>query len=187
MLADSQIKYYLHTRQIVIDPLEVEDIQPASVDLHLGTGFRMFDDTEVHEIDPYRTYHNGEPCPKIPEMLATDSTMPLRLGPQQFVLGHTAERVVVSPKLLGRLEGKSSLGRLGLAVHITAGFVDPGWEGHLTLEIVNLSPHMWVLRPGQPIAQIAFDRMVGTVERPYGRAGNHYQRSHGVVPVRYDT
>jgi dCTP deaminase len=184
VLADSQIKYEILKGRISIDPLDYDDIQPASVDLHLGTHFRMFDDRdyELHyEIDPYLTTPNGISIPSVPKMIETHSQGPLRLRPGQFVLGHTIEHVKVSPTILGRLEGKSSLGRLGLAVHITAGFFDPGWDGIPTLEIVNFSPFPWVLRPGQPICQMAFDHMNGTVERPYGTANNHYQGSKGVV------
>lgn len=186
MLTNSQIKHELFKKRLIIDPLDPNDIQPASVDLHLGTAFRMFDDREVQEIDPYRLNGMGFPVPSVPDMLVTDSKRGLRLAPGHFVLGHTLERIKLSEGLLGRLEGKSSLGRLGLAVHITAGFFDPGWDGQATLELYNFSPHVWVLRPGMPICQMAFDHLIGIVDRPYGQAGNHYQGSEGVIAARIE-
>src|SRR5207249_9091798 len=107
------------------------------------------------------------------------------LHPGEFVLGSTLERVVLPDDLVARLEGKSSLGRLGLLIHSTAGYVDPGWNGYLTLELSNVANLPITLYPGMRIGQISFFRLTSPAEAPYGKAGNKYQGQRGPTPSRF--
>lgn len=165
VLSDRTIKELLASGRIVIDPLDPEDIQPSSVDLHLGERFLVFHNSRYPYIDPNREQEG------LMGMVSATAGDPFVLHPGEFVLGTTVERVILPDDLVARLEGKSSLGRLGLLIHSTAGYVDPGWDGALTLELSNVANLPIVLTPGMPIGQISFTRMTTPVDRPYGSEG----------------
>lgn len=165
VLSDKTIKEELSRGRIIIDPLDPNCIQPSSVDLHLDRKFRVFRNSRLPYIDVR--------CPTedLTEMLSIDDDRPFILHPGEFALGSTLERVVLPDDVVARLEGKSSLGRLGLLIHSTAGFIDPGWDGHLTLELSNVANLPITLYHGMKIGQISFLRMTTPVERPYGSVG----------------
>jgi dCTP deaminase len=180
VLSDRSIKDEVALGRIVIDPLDPRDIQPASVDVHLGDGFRVFRNSRYPFIDP------SIDQPDLTELITATKSDPFVLHPGEFVLGSTRECVTLPDDILGKLEGKSTLGRIGLLIHSTAGYVDPGWYGHLTLELSNVANLPILLSPGMKIGQISFERMSTPVERPYGSAelGSHYQGQHGPTPAR---
>jgi dCTP deaminase len=165
VLSDRTIKELLASGRIVIDPCDPEDIQPSSVDLHLGPRFQVFRNSRYPYIDP-QVEQLG-----LMDLVEASVGEPFVLHPGEFVLGATVERVVLPNDVVARLEGKSSLGRLGLLIHSTAGYVDPGWEGTLTLELSNVANLPIVLTPGMAIGQISFMRMTTPVDRPYGSPG----------------
>lgn len=180
VLSDVDIKKAVADRAIKIDPLDAKDIQPASVDVHLGHDFRVFK-TSVHRfIDPERPEND------LTEAVVVEQGEEFILHPGQFALGTTAETISLPVDILGKLEGKSTLGRLGLMIHSTAGYVDPGWTGELTLELSNVSNLPILLRPGMRIGQLSFETMTSAVERPYGSAelGSHYQGQVGATPSK---
>jgi len=180
VLSDRTIKEQLLAGRIRIDPLDPDDIQPSSVDLHLGESFRVFRNSRYPYIDPSREQKG------LMEPVAASSEEPFVLHPGEFVLGTTIERIVLPDNIVGRLEGKSSLGRLGLLIHSTAGYVDPGWDGRLTLELSNVANLPIVLMPGMPIGQISFSQMTTAVDRPYGTPGlgSKYQGQADTVPSK---
>jgi dCTP deaminase len=157
-------------------------VQPASVDLKLGTSFRVFHNHRIQVIDL------AAPPQGLTEPVEVDTDEPFVIHPNEFVLGRTEEHVEMPDDLVARIEGKSSLGRLGLIVHATAGFVDPGFAGTLTLEITNFNSVPIVLRPGLPIAQLSFMTLDRAAERPYGHPdlGSHYQRQVDATESRYE-
>lgn len=165
----------------MIDPLDPADIQPSSVDLSLDCYFRVFRNYTMTVID---VKTDQEELTELVEIPDGDAFV---LHPGEFVLGSTKERVSLPDDLVGRLEGKSSLGRLGLLIHSTAGFVDAGWDGHLTLELSNVANLPIKLYPGMKIGQISFLRMTTSAEDPYGssRVGSKYQGQRGPTPSRY--
>ncbi len=177
VLSDRDIKSEIEEGRIVIDPLVDQDIQPASVDVRLGNNFRIFRNSSHAFIDPM------VPQPDLTEEVRVEADGAFILHPGQFALGTTLERIVLPDDILGKLEGKSTLGRLGLMIHSTAGYVDPGWEGELTLELSNVATLPIMLRPGMRIGQLSFERMSSPVERPYGSAslGSHYQGQTGAT------
>ena len=181
ILSDRSIREELTAGRIVIDPLDPRCIQPSSVDLHLDRFFRVFLNHTMRVID---VKEDQEELTELVEIKPDDAFI---LHPGEFVLGSTHERVILPGDLVGRLEGKSSLGRLGLLIHSTAGFVDPGFEGHLTLELSNVANLPITLYPGMKIGQISFLRMTTPAEQPYGtRAiGSKYQGQRGPTPSRY--
>ncbi len=157
ILSDHDIKKALEDERIAITELDANDIQPCSVDLHLGDSFMAGDERfETEEVT---------------------------LEPGAFILATTKEVVSLSDDILGRLEGKSSIARLGLIIHTTAGFIDPGFNGEITLEIANLSNQDITINAGQPIAQICFEELSSPCERPYGSEGlgSHYQGQSGAT------
>lgn len=178
ILSDRSIKEELASGRIVITPLDEKDIQPASVDLRLGTDFRVFRNSRYPYIDP--TIHQEG----LTEAIIASEEEPFILHPGEFALGTTLERIQLPDDLLGRLDGKSTLGRVGLMIHSTAGYVDPGWDGHLTLELTNVSNLPVLLFPGMRIGQISFTQMTTAVDVPYGdpRLGSHYQGQVGATP-----
>lgn len=180
ILSDRTIKEQMLAGRIRIEPCDPDDIQPSSVDLHLGSKFRVFRNSRYPYIDPGR--HQAG----LTEMVEASAEEPFVLHPGEFVLGATVERVGLPDDIVARLEGKSSLGRLGLLIHSTAGYVDPGWEGTLTLELSNVANLPIVLTPGMPIGQISFFRMTSPVERPYGTPGlgSKYQGQIDPTPSR---
>jgi dCTP deaminase len=165
VLSDRDIRAELESGRVKIDPYDPADLQPSSVDLHLDRSFRVFRNNRYAFID-VRT-----PQPDLTEMLRVTDDEPFILHPGEFVLGQILEWVELPDDLVGRLEGKSSIGRLGLLIHSTAGYVDPGWKGKLTLELSNVANLPIALYFGMRIGQISFVRMSSPVERPYGSAG----------------
>src|SRR4051812_43181809 len=181
ILSDRSIREALDAGRIVIDPLGTNAVQPSSVDLRLDALFRLFRNHTMRVIDVRENQED------LTELVSVDPDDPLILHPGEFVLGSTAERVKLPDDLVGRLEGKSSLGRLGLLIHSTAGFVDAGWDGHLTLELSNVANLPITLYPGMKIGQISFLRMTTAADMPYGSAGvgSKYQGQRGPTPSRY--
>jgi dCTP deaminase len=171
VLSDRDIRAEIEAGRIVIDPYIPEAVQPSSVDLHLDRRFRVFRNSRYPYIDV------REPQPELTELLEISGDEPFILHPGEFVLGSTLERVGLPDDLVARLDGKSSLGRLGLLIHSTAGFVDPGWEGNLTLELSNVANLPITLYDGMKIGQISFQRLSSPVEVGYGdaRIGSKYR------------
>jgi dCTP deaminase len=181
ILSDKSIREALAAGRIVIDPLDEAAIQPSSVDLHVDRYFRVFRSHTERVIDVKKDQES------LTELVEINPEEPLILHPGEFVLGSTLERVVLGDDLVGRLEGKSGLGRLGLLIHSTAGFVDPGFAGHLTLELSNVASLPITVYPGMKIGQISFLLMTSPAERPYGSASlrSKYQNQRGPTPSRY--
>ena len=162
VLSDKSIREEVATGRIGIDPFSPDDVQPASVDLHLDDKVLVFRNSTAPFIDLRRD------IPELNEMVIIEDDEPFILHPGEFVLGNTLERIRLSDSIVARLEGKSSLGRIGLLIHSTAGFVDPGWDGHLTLELSNVSRLPLTLYKGMPIGQISFQYLSTPAENPYG-------------------
>src|SRR5215218_3461963 len=181
ILSDKTIRAELEAGGIVIEPLAEDAVQPSSVDLHVDRFFRVFRNDTTPFIDP------KEPQDDLTELVEVDEGKSFILHPGEFVLGSTRERVALGDDLVARLEGKSSLGRLGLLIHSTAGFVDAGWDGHLTLELSNVANLPIAIYPGMKIGQISFLRMSSPAEHPYGsdKTGSKYQGQRGPTPSRY--
>jgi dCTP deaminase len=171
VLSDRDIRAELASGRVVIRPYDAADLQPSSVDLHLDRSFRVFRNNRYPYIDVRQVQ------PDLTELLHVTDDEPFVLHPGEFVLGQTIEWVELPDDLVARLEGKSSLGRLGLLIHSTAGYVDPGWKGTLTLELSNVANLPIALYAGMRIGQISFFRMSSAVERPYGspELGSKYQ------------
>jgi dCTP deaminase len=171
VLSDRDLRAAIEAGEIAVEPFDVADVQPASIDLHLDRTFRVFHNNRYGFIDP------AADQPGLTELVTIAEGESFMLHPGEFVLGQTVERITVGNALLGRLDGKSSLGRLGLLIHSTAGYVDPGWVGNLTLELGNVARLPIALYPGMKIGQISFHRMSSPVERPYGSEalGSRYQ------------
>lgn len=180
ILSDLTIRQQLAAGRIVIDPLDEKNIQPSSVDLHIDNLFRVFRNDTTPFIDPKENQED------LTELVEVKDAGAFILHPGEFVLGSTLERVKLPDDLVARLEGKSSLGRLGLLIHSTAGFVDAGWDGHLTLELSNVANLPIALYPGMKIGQISFLQMTTAAQRPYGSAtvGSKYQGQRGPTPSR---
>ena len=181
ILSDKSIREEVATGRIVIDPLDETCIQPSSVDLHVDALFRVFRNDTTPYIDP------KEPQEDLTELVEVTDDQAFILHPGEFVLGSTSERVALPDDLVARLEGKSSLGRLGLLIHSTAGFVDAGWDGHLTLELSNVANLPIAIYPGMKIGQLSFLRMTSAADVPYGseQTGSKYQGQRGPTPSRY--
>jgi dCTP deaminase len=181
ILSDKSIREALVAGRIVIDPLDEAAIQPSSVDLRVDRYFRVFRSHTERVIDVKKNQES------LTELVEIGPDEPLILHPGEFVLGSTLEWVVLGDDLVGRLEGKSGLGRLGLLIHSTAGFVDPGFAGHLTLELSNVASLPITVYPGMKIGQISFLLMTSPAERPYGSKslGSKYQNQRGPTPSRY--
>jgi dCTP deaminase len=181
ILSDRTIKELIDAGRIVIDPLGDGCIQPSSVDLHIDRFFRVFRNHTMGHIDVKQDLE------ELTEMVEIAEDDVFILHPGEFVLGSTAERVAIPDDLVARLEGKSSLGRLGLLIHSTAGFVDAGWDGHLTLELSNVANLPITLYPGMKIGQISFLQMTTPADQPYGTAklGSKYRGQRGPTPSRY--
>jgi dCTP deaminase len=181
VLSDRTIRRELAAGRIGIDPLGEHAIQPASVDLRLGHQFRVFRNSRIPYIDVKRDY------PDLTELVEIDDAHPFILHPGEFALAVTYERVRLPDDIVGRLEGKSSLGRLGLLIHSTAGYVDPGWDGALTLELSNVANLPITLYHRMKVSQISFLRLSEPAEHPYGSraAGSKYQGQDGPTPSRY--
>jgi dCTP deaminase len=171
VLSDRSIRSEIDAGRIVIDPFEERLIQPSSVDVRVDRSFRVFHNARYPYIDV------RQPMEDLTELVETEDGAPFILHPGEFVLGQTLEHVTLPDDLVARLEGKSSLGRLGLLIHSTAGFVDAGFSGNLTLELSNVANLPITIYHGMPIGQISFMRMDGPVEHPYGsrETGSKYQ------------
>jgi dCTP deaminase len=181
VLSDGTIRRFVDEGRIVITPWDPLMVQPASVDLKLGTSFRVFHNHRIQVIDL------AAPPQGLTEPVEVNENEPFVIHPNEFVLGRTEEHVEMPDDVVARIEGKSSLGRLGLIVHATAGFVDPGFKGTLTLEITNFNSVPIVLRPGLPIAQLSFMTLDQSAERPYGHPelGSHYHGQVDATESRY--
>lgn len=171
VLSDRDIRAEIEAGRIVIDPFTPDAIQPSSVDLHLDRRFRVFRNSRYPYIDVRADQ------PELTELVEIGGDDPFILHPGEFVLGSTFERVALPNDLVARLEGKSSLGRLGLLIHSTAGYVDPGWEGNLTLELSNVANLPITLYDGMKIGQISFQRLSSPAQVGYGdaRIGSKYR------------
>jgi dCTP deaminase len=165
VLSDRDIEAALAAGRVKIEPFDAADVQPSSVDLHLDGTFRVFRNNRY----PYIDVRVAQP--DLTELVSVADDEPFVLHPGEFVLGQTLERVELPDDLVARLEGKSSLGRLGLLIHSTAGYVDPGWRGKLTLELSNVANLPIALYSGMKIGQISFLSMSSPVARPYGSLG----------------
>jgi len=165
VLSDRSIREAIASGRLGLEPFDPAAVQPASVDLRLGREFRVFRNWRYSYIDP------REPQPDLTEVVEIADDEPFILHPGEFVLARTEEVVTLPDDLVGRVEGKSSNGRLGLLVHATAGYVDPGFSGTLTLELSNVANLPIRLYRGMKIGQIAFEQVSTPVERPYGSEG----------------
>ena len=182
VLSDGTIRDLVESGRITIDPWDPSMVQPASVDVRLGNSFRVFHNHQIQAIDL------SDPPSGLTEHVHVEDDQPFVLHPGEFVLGRTIEVVAIPDDIVCRIEGKSSIGRLGLIVHATAGFVDPGFSGSLTLEITNFNSVPIVLRPGLPVAQLSFMALDKAAERPYGHPelGSHYHGQVDATESRYE-
>ena len=181
ILSDRTIREELTSGRITIEPLGEGALQPSSVDLHVDRLFRVFRNHTTRVIDV------KEDQTELTELVEVAEGDAFILHPGEFALGSTSERVALPDDLVARLEGKSSLGRLGLLIHSTAGFVDAGWDGHLTLELSNVANLPITIYPGMKIGQISFLRMTTPADHPYGTGalGSKYRGQRGPTPSRY--
>jgi dCTP deaminase len=180
LLSDREIKKEVADRRLVLEPYDEELIQPSSIDVRLDRYFRVFDNTKYTHIDPAVQQDD------LTTLVEPQGDDPFVLHPGEFVLGSTLEVVTLPDDLAGRLEGKSSLGRLGLLTHSTAGWIDPGFTGHITLELSNVANLPITLWPGMKIGQLCLFRLATPSEHPYGSAvyGSRYQGQRGPTPSR---
>jgi dCTP deaminase len=181
ILSDRTIREEIERGRIEIDPFEPACVQPSSVDLHVDRTFRVFHNQRHPFIDVKKEMTDLTELVEVPE------DEPFILHPGEFVLGSTYERVRLPDDLVARLEGKSSLGRLGLLIHSTAGYVDPGWDGYLTLELSNVANLPITIYPRMKIGQISFFRLSTAADVPYGSrgAGSKYQGQRGPTASRF--
>jgi dCTP deaminase len=181
VLSDRSIRAEIEAGRIVIDPFEERLIQPSSVDVRVDRSFRVFNNQHYTHIDVRKEMKD------LTELVVKEDDEPFILHPGEFVLGQTLEKVTLPNDLVARLEGKSSLGRLGLLIHSTAGFVDSGFSGNLTLELSNVATLPITIFHGMPIGQISFMRMDAPVEHPYGDDENSskYQGQAEPTASRY--
>ena len=180
LLSDRDIKAELEAGRVGLDPYDPAMIQPSSIDVRLDRYFRLFDNHKYPFIDP------AEDQPELTHLVETDDDLPFILHPGEFALASTFERVTLPDDVAARLEGKSSLGRLGLLTHSTAGFIDPGFTGHVTLELSNVATLPIKLWPGMKIGQLCFFRLSSPAEKPYGSReySSRYQGQRGPTASR---
>ena len=180
LISDRDIRTELDSGRIGLDPYDPKMIQPASVDVRLDRFFRLFDNHKYAHIDPSLEQ------PELTRLVEVEAGEPFILHPGEFVLGSTYEQVTLPDDVAARLEGKSSLGRLGLLTHSTAGFIDPGFSGHVTLELSNMATLPIKLWPGSKIGQLCFFKLSSSAEHPYGDGtyGNRYQGQRGPTASR---
>jgi dCTP deaminase len=181
VLSDRTIRRMLAEGRIEIEPYDAKLIQPSSVDVRVDRYFRVFRNSR------YPFINVKEAQEDLTELVEVDGDQPFILHPGEFVLGSTLERVRLPDDLVARLEGKSSLGRLGLLIHSTAGFIDPGWNGHVTLELSNVANLPITIYHGMKIGQLSFVQMSEPADNPYGAdtLGSKYQGQEGPTPSRY--
>jgi len=180
LLCDRDLRAEIHSGRVRLDPYDAALVQPSSIDLRLDRYFRVFQNHRYTHIDP------AEQQDELTVLVEPEGDEPFVLHPGEFVLGSTLEVMTLPTDLAGRLEGKSSLGRLGLLTHSTAGFIDPGFSGHVTLELSNVATLPIRLWPGMKIGQLCLFRLTGPAEHPYGAAvyGSRYQDQRGPTPSR---
>lgn len=180
LLSDRDITAELDSGRVVLDPFDPAMVQPSSVDVRLDRFFRLFDNHKYAVIDP------AQDQPDLTRLVDVDGDEPFVLHPGEFVLGSTFEQVTLPDDIAARLEGKSSLGRLGLLTHSTAGFIDPGFSGHVTLELSNVATLPITLWPGMKIGQMCFFRLSSPALAPYGSgaSGSRYQGQRGPTASR---
>ncbi|MCJ2194525.1 dCTP deaminase [Micrococcus luteus] len=180
LLSDRDIRAELDSGRVGLDPLDPAMVQPASVDVRLDRYFRLFDNHRYAHIDPRQEQD------ELTRLVEVDPDEAFILHPGEFVLGSTYEQVTLPDDLAARLEGKSSLGRLGLLTHSTAGFIDPGFSGHVTLELSNVATLPITLWPGMKIGQLCFFRLSSAAQSPYGTGANQnrYQGQRGPTASR---
>lgn len=180
LLSDRDISAELDSGRVVLDPYDPAMLQPSSIDVRLDRFFRLFDNHKYAVIDPALDQ------PDLTRLVEVDGDDPFVLHPGEFVLGSTFEQVTLPDDVAARLEGKSSLGRLGLLTHSTAGFIDPGFSGHVTLELSNVATLPITLWPGMKIGQLCFFRLTSPAMQPYGTGanGSRYQGQRGPTASR---
>jgi dCTP deaminase len=180
LLSDRDIRSEIESGRVRIDPYEPGLIQPSSIDVRLDRYFRVFENHKYPHIDP------AVEQPDLTRLVEGEDDEPFILHPGEFVLASTYEVVTLPDDIASRLEGKSSLGRLGLLTHSTAGFIDPGFSGHVTLELSNVATLPMKLYPGMKIGQLCMFRLTSPAESPYGstRYGSRYQDQRGPTPSR---
>ncbi|WP_158879470.1 dCTP deaminase [Amycolatopsis anabasis] len=180
LLSDRDLRKQLEDGRLGVDPFDPAMLQPSSIDVRLDRFFRVFNNTKYTHIDPQLQQD------ELTSLVEKDGEDPFVLHPGEFVLGSTYELVTLPDDLAGRLEGKSSLGRLGLLTHSTAGFIDPGFSGHITLELSNVANLPITLWPGMKIGQLCLFMLNSPAEHPYGstQAGSRYQGQRGPTPSR---
>ena len=180
LLSDRDIRAQIDSGRVGIDPWAPEFVQPSSLDVRLDRFFRLFDNHKYSVIDPAAEQQD------LTRLVDVGSEEPFVLHPGEFVLGSTYETVSLPDDIAARLEGKSSLGRLGLLTHSTAGFIDPGFSGHITLELSNTATMPIKLYPGMKIGQLCFFQLSSPAEAPYGRGavGSRYQGQRGPTASR---
>ena len=181
VLADRTIRRLIAEGRIEIDPFDDALVQPSSVDVRVDRFFRVFHNARYPYIDVKERQED------LTELVEVDEDTPFILHPGEFVLGSTLERIRLPDDLVARLEGKSSLGRLGLLIHSTAGFIDPGWDGHVTLELSNVANLPITIYHGMKIGQLSFVQLTEPAEKPYGSGGlgSKYQGQRGPTPSAY--
>lgn len=180
LLSDRDIKSQIAENRIGISPFDPDMIQPSSIDVRLDKFFRLFDNHKYQVIDP------AAEQPELTRLIEAEEDQPFILHPGEFVLAATHEVVTLPTDIAARLEGKSSLGRLGLLTHSTAGFIDPGFSGHVTLELSNMATLPILLWPGMKIGQLCFFKLTSESDNPYGSAiyGSRYQGQRGPTASR---
>ena len=180
LLSDSDIRSYVASGRVRLKPWDPEMVQPSSVDIHLDRFFRLFANHKYPVVDP------AADQPELTRLIEVSADGEFVLHPGEFVLGATYERVTLADDVAARLEGKSSLGRLGLLTHSTAGFIDPGFSGHVTLELSNTATLPIKLYPGMKVGQLCFFQLSSPAERPYGAGatGSRYQGQRGPTASR---
>ncbi len=180
LLSDRDILHEIDEGRVSLEPFDSSMIQPSSVDVRLDRFFRVFENHRYPHIDP------AEAQDELTRQVEPEGDEPFILHPGEFVLGSTYEVVGLPDDIAARLEGKSSLGRLGLLTHSTAGFIDPGFNGHVTLELANVANLPIKLWPGMKIGQLCFFRLSSPAEHPYGseKYGSRYQGQRGPTPSR---
>jgi dCTP deaminase len=181
ILSDRSIREAMDAGRIIVDPFDEACLQPSSIDVKVSNLFRVFRNHTAAVLDVKQDLTGLTELVEVPEGEA------FMLHPGEFALGSTLERVAVPNDLVARVEGKSSLGRLGLVIHSTAGFIDAGFDGHVTLELANLANLPITLYPNMKIGQISFIKMTSPAENPYGSGakGSKYQGQRGPTPSRY--
>src|SRR5690554_7970567 len=179
--SDRDLKKLVDEGRLVIEPFDPASVQPSSIDLRVGNQFRVFANSRYPYIDV------KERMDDLTELVEVAEDEPFILHPGEFVLGTTLERVALPDDVVGRLEGKSSLGRLGLLIHSTAGYVDPGFNGYLTLELSNVANLPITIYPRMRIGQLSIFQMTSPAENPYGSGilGSKYKGQEGPTPSRY--